>query len=105
MINEITKASGIPFRETQWSGLPPKGTYGVWLDDVDADGADDMSIIILTNNITLEVYEPKPDPEAEAAIEAQLNSRGLKWTKQTRYWLPDVQRYQTIYEFSYIEKI
>ena len=104
MINEITKASGIPFRETQWVGVPPKGTYGVWLDDVDADGTD-LETRIFTHNSTLEVYEPKPDPEAEKSIEAQLNARGLKWTKQARYWLTDVQRYQTIYEFSYIEKI
>lgn len=103
MINEITKASGIPFRETQWVGKPPAGTYGIWLDDVDADGTD-FENRIFTHNITAELYEPKQDPEAERAFEKQLNARGIKWTKQSRYWLTEAQRYQVIYSFMYIEK-
>lgn len=104
MLNEIITDSGIPFRETQWIGKPPAETYGVWMDDVDADGADDENLFE-THNITAELYEPKPDPEAEKAFEAQLNARGRKWTKHPRYWLTEAQRYQVIYEFSYIEKI
>ena len=104
MLNDIKTATGVPFRETQWVGKPPAGTYGIWLDDVTADGPD-FETRILTHDITLELYEPKQDPGAEQAVEAWLNSRGLKWTKQARYWLPDVQRYQVIYEFTYIEKI
>lgn len=104
MINEITKASGIPFRETQWVGKPPAETYGIWLDDVDADGTD-FEIRIFAHDITAELYEPKPDPEAEKAFEKQLNARGIKWTKQSRYWLTEAQRYQVIYNFMYIEKI
>ena len=74
------------------------------MDDVDTDGPDGINRIF-THDITLEVYEPEPDDEAEAAIEEALNSRGIKWTKQDRYWLQDVQRYQVIYEFTYITKI
>lgn len=102
MINEILTASGVPYRETQFPRLLNK-TCAVYLDDVDADGADDLTCIF-THNITIELYAPKPDPTAEANIEAQLNSRGIKWSKQTRYWLQSEQRYQTIYEFAYIEK-
>lgn len=104
MIDEIIEGSGLPFRETQWVEKKPDGTYGVWMDDVDADGSDDENLFE-THNITAELYEPKPDPEAEKAFEAQLNARGRKWTKQPRYWLTDAKRYQVIYEFSYIEKI
>lgn len=102
MINEILTASGVPFRETQFL-RPPAKTYAVYMDDVTADGPDDANRIF-THDVTVELYEPKPDPDAEQAIEAELNSRGIKWTKQSRYWLQDVQRYQVIYEFSYIEK-
>lgn len=104
MINNILTASGLPYRETQWIGSPPAETYGIYLDDVDADGSD-FETRIFTHNITVELYEPKPDPEAERALETELNAKGLKWTKQSRYWLTDAQRYQVIYEFSYIEKI
>ena len=104
MLSEITTATGVPFKETQWIGKPPAETYGVWMDDVTADG-DDFENRIFTHDVTLEIYEPKQDPEAEKAVEAWLNSKGRKWTKQSRLWLRDTQRYQTVYEFSYIEKI
>lgn len=103
MINVILTASGLPYQETQFL-RPPTKTYAVYMDDVTADGPD-YENRIFTHDITVELYEPKPDPVAEAAIERQLNARGLKWTKQSRLWMPDVQRYQVIYEFSYIEKI
>lgn len=103
MLNDITAATGVPFRETQWVGKPPAETYSIWLDDVTADGSD-FDNRIFTHDITLELYEPKPDPEAEKAIEAWINAAGLKWTKQSRLWLTDAQRYQVVYEFSYIEK-
>lgn len=59
---------------------------------------------ILTHNITLELYEPAPDEEIETAIENAIDSKGLRWEKEDRYWLQDEQRYQVIYEFKYIEK-
>lgn len=103
MIKEIMNATALPFRRARFL-KPPTGTYAVYMDDVDTDGPDGINRIF-THNITLEVYEPEPDDEAEAAIEEALNSRGIKWTKQDRYWLQDVQRYQVIYEFTYITKI
>lgn len=104
MINVILTASGLPYRETQWGRTPPAKTYAVYMDDVTADGGDFVNLIY-RHDITIELYEPKPDPEAEAAIERQLNARGLKWDKQSRYWVQEAQRYQVVYEFSYIEKL
>lgn len=102
MIKKILTPTGIPYKETMFSRAPAK-TYAVYFDDVDADGSDHDNQIF-THNITVELYEPKPDPAAESAIEAELNARGLKWTKQSRYWIADAQRYQVIYEFTYITK-
>lgn len=104
MLTDIKTATGVPFEETQWVGTPPAETYGIWLDEVDADGSD-FENRIFTHDITLELYEPKKDPEAERAVEAWLNDQGLHWTKQSRLWLREAKRYQVIYEFSYIEKI
>jgi hypothetical protein len=102
MVKTILKAAGL----LAWQGRaphPPVETYAVYFDDVTADGPDGYNRIF-THDATVELYEPTHDDEAEAAIEAELNARGIPWTKQARYWLDSVQRYQVIYEFSYIEK-
>ena len=102
MIKKILTAAGVTFRRARFS-KPPAGTYAVYMDDIDTDGPDGINCI-LTHDYTVEVYEAAPDDATEAAIEAALNAEGLRWTKQDRYWLQDEQRYQVIYEFSFIEK-
>lgn len=102
MVNDILTASGVQFRRSRFP-KPPADTYAVYMDDVTAAGPDGYNRIF-THDITVELYEPEPDDAAEAAIEAAINVQGIPWTKQDRYWLQEVQRYQVIYEFSYIEK-
>lgn len=102
MITEILDASGIQYRRSRFPS-PPGETYAVYMDQQSADGPDGLNLIF-THDITVEVYEPAPDDAAEKALEDAINCRGLPWTKQDRYWLQDVQRYQVIYEFTYIEK-
>lgn len=105
MINTILKAAGVPYRESRYPH-PPAKTYAVYFDDLDASGPDPFPGVpkVVTHNVTVELYEPEQDPAAEAAIEAQLDAAGLAWTKQARYWLQNAQRYQVIYEFTYITK-
>lgn len=102
MIKEILKATGLQFRRSRFL-KPPAEKYAVYMDDVDTDGPDGINQIF-THNITLEVYAPTMDEDLEAAIEAELNARGLQWEKQDWYWLQTEQRYQAVYEFSYIIK-
>lgn len=102
MIENILTAAGVQFKRTRFP-QPPEGTYAVYMDDVETDGPDGINAI-LRHNVTVELYEPKPDDAAEAAVEDQLDAAGLQWTKQDRYWLQEEQRYQVIYEFTYIEK-
>lgn len=83
---------------------PPAGTYAIWTDDIDTDGPDDEAPVIFYHDVTIEVYAPKPDPKAEAALEAAMTARGLKWSKDDRYWLTSEKLYQTVYDFSYVEK-
>ena len=102
MVKTILKAAGLLF----WQGRasdPPAETYAVYFDDVTADGPDGYNRIF-THDVTVELYEPTQDDAAAPAFEAELNARGIPWTKQARYWLDNVRRYQVIYEFSYIEK-
>lgn len=106
MINEILQAAGFEkdktYRRSRFLS-PPAGTYVVYLDDKTTDGPDGINSII-THDYTVEVYASAPDDQAEESIEQVLDSKGLRWTKQDRYWLQTEQRYQTIYEFTYIEK-
>lgn len=110
MLNEILTASGIEYAQAHFIRIPD-GTYAVYFDDVEVDAADRVTPPtpaglprIYKHDVTVEVYEPKPDPDAEKALEAELDARGLAWAKQDRYWLKDIQRYQTVYEFSFTSK-
>jgi hypothetical protein len=110
MIKEILTAAGVQYRQGRHT-KPPADTYAVYFDDVERDGADPVTPDtsaglpgIYHHDVRVELYEPKPDDKTEAAIEAELNARGLPWSKEDRYWLQDAQRYQVIYEFTYTEK-
>lgn len=107
MINEILTVAGVEFAQGRFITMP-KGTHAVYFDDIEVDTADPLvsagAPLIYHHNITIELYEPAPDDATESAIEAELNARALAWTKQDRYWLKDLQRYQVIYEFTYHTK-
>ena len=110
MINEILTAAGVAYARAKI--LPkPAVTYAVYFDDVEVTGPDRVGSAsqaglprIYTHNASIELYEPAPDDQAELAIEAELDARGLPWTKQDRYWLKESQRYQVVYEFTYTSK-
>lgn len=105
MVNNILTASGVAFRRGRFIGTKPP-TYAVYTDDVTTDGADAADYPrILQHDITVELYEDRPDEQAETAMERAITGAGLQWTKQDRYWLQDEQQYQIIYEFSYFEKV
>lgn len=103
MIQELLAAAGIEERGSRFT-KPPAGTYAVWFDDIDTDGPDDMAPCIFKHDCAIELYEPKKDPAAEAALEREMAAAGLKWTKQAALWIRSEQMYQTIYEFNYTEK-
>lgn len=109
MVKDILTASGLPFRRSHFH-KPPEGTYAVYLDDVDVDGPDRVTSpaaklpVVYHHNASIEVYAPYPDDAAEAVIEAAMLARGILWHKEDRYWLQDVQRFQTVYTFSYTSK-
>ena len=103
MVEEILAAAGIPERGSRFV-KPPAGTYAVWSDDIDTDGPDGEPPRIFKHSVSLELYEPKKDDSARAALEVQMSARGLHWTRQDRLWIRTEQMYQTVYEFSYIEK-
>ena len=111
MIDEILTAAGVQHRQGRFL-KPPDGTYAVYVDDVERDGADPVAVApgvrlpgTYHHSGRIELYESKPDDKAEAALEAELDTRGLPWTKEDRYWLQDVQVYQVLYNFEFTTKV
>lgn len=102
MVNKILTAAGVQGRRGRFTGKQPD-TYAVWMDDITTDGPDGLPRIF-RHDITLELYENKPDDKAETALEEAIVAEGLQYTKQDRYWIQSEQMYQVIYEFNYIEK-
>lgn len=110
MTETILTAAGVQHRQGRFP-RPPGDHYAVYFDDVTVDAPDQVTPPtaaglprILHHAATIELYETKPAPELEANLEAEMDARAIAWTKQDRFWLQDVQRYQVIYEFTYTEK-
>lgn len=106
MIKQILEAAGIPAKQTRYLD-PPDSTYAVYFDDEDTLSGPDPTPgapLLVNHSATVEIYEPTPDAVAERTLEVELSVRGIAWTKQARYWLQNVQRYQVIYEFEFTEK-
>ena len=106
MLKTLLQSAAIPARSARYPD-PPAETYAVYFDEETVDGPDipdAESPLVIWHDCMVELYEPIQDDAKETAFEAALRAHGLLWTKRERHWLKDVQRYQTIYEFTYYEK-
>ena len=106
MVKEVLTGAGFvegkSFKETRFL-KPPKTTYAIYLDSYTRRGADALNLV-KEHTYTIELYSYTPDPEAEARIEATLDSLGLEFDKDDRYWIQEEQLYQVVYTFDFIEK-
>ncbi len=106
MVKNVLRTAGFvggkTFKETRFL-KPPKETYAVYLDSYLRRGSDDLNLI-KEHNYTIELYSYAPDPEAEKRIEEALDSFGLEYEKNDRYWINEEQLYQVVYDFDFIEK-
>ena len=106
MVKRVLTGAGFvedeTFAETQFI-TPPNTTYAVYHDSFTRRGADGLNLI-KEHDYTIELYSEFPDPEAEARIEAMLDSLGIEYDKADRYWIQEEQLYQVVYTFNFIEK-
>lgn len=102
MVNEILNKTGLPFKESRFLS-PPKSTYAIYNLELDRRGGDDINLVS-QYDATIELYEYAPDPGAEKTLEEILDSYGVEFSKDSRYWIDSEQLYQVIYNFSYIKK-
>ena len=106
MVKRVLTGAGFvedkTFRETRFI-KPPKTTYAVFMDSFTRRGADNLNLI-KDHNYTIELYSYAPDPEAEVRIEKSLDTLGLEYEKDDRYWIQEEQLYQVVYTFEFTEK-
>lgn len=102
MVKEILDVTGLPYKESRFL-TPPKTTYAIYNDAVARRGADNVNLIS-QHDVSIELYEYKPDPEAEVLIESTLDALGIEYEKDPRYWIQAEQIYQVVYSFTYHKK-
>ena len=106
MVKRVLTGAGfvedITFKETRFL-KPPKTTYAVFMDSFTRRGADGLNLI-KDHDYTIELYSYKPDPDAEARIEAKLDEYAIEYEKEDRYWIQEEQLFQVVYTFNHIEK-
>ena len=102
MVNKILSATGIPYKETRFL-KPPKTTYAIFNDSIDRRGGDNINLLS-QHDVSIELYEYTKDPDAEKALESQLDANGIEYHKEPRYWINEEQLYQVVYDFTYFEK-
>lgn len=102
MVNEILTATGLPYKESRFL-TPPNTTYAIYNDSVDRRGGDYINLLS-QHDVSIELYEYAPDPDAEKAIEDQLDLRGIEYSKESRFWIQAEQLYQVVYDFNYTQK-
>ena len=106
MVKQVLTGAGFveneTFKETRFLKAP-QTTYAVFMDSFTRRGADGLNLI-KDHDYTIELYSYKPDPEAEARIEAKLDEYAIEYEKEDRYWIQEEQLYQVVYTFNFIEK-
>lgn len=106
MIDQILVGAGFVLNKTYREARfirAPKEPYVVYNDAIRRYGADDVNLLNV-HDVTFEMYQYAPDPNAERRIEAQFDALGIEYDKQPRYFIDEEQLYQVIYEFTYREK-
>ncbi|WP_305084724.1 hypothetical protein [uncultured Dubosiella sp.] len=107
MVRQILEAAGFveneTYKKTRFLKVPSED-FAVYFDDEDVRGSD-FENLIKSHSIRIEVYSYGADCFLEAKLEAELNWRGIPWSKSDRVWLRDDQYYMTAYYFDYQEKM
>ena len=105
LVNDILTASAIPSRAARFPNSPP--LHAIYFDSIETGGPDLGPAATADHNCTVELYAPSIETGDEALrrLQAELDTRGIRYTTQGWYWLDAIQRYQEIVEFSHNEKI
>lgn len=103
-VNSVLQASGLTVRKTKFQSPPKTGSYAVWFDTVTLDGPDLCPGLLRRHDITIQLYEYKPDEAAEHQLETALDGSCIDWSKSDREWIQEEQLYMVVYTFAFYEK-
>ena len=106
MIDKILQSAIIPAGAGRLEDSQHLDVFAVYFDGVIADGPDDGPRCIFTHNSTVELYATtlEAGDKAKLRFEAELDALSISYTTQGWYWLSSTQRFQEIYELTYINK-
>jgi len=101
-IRALLQSLNIPIAEESFY-TAPKLPYLIFMESRGVRGADKKNNIA-DRDVTLEFYADTINPLKEAEIETILNSIPVEFSRD-RMWLSSEKMYETIYSFTFTEKI
>lgn len=100
--NWLKEGTGLPVANTAFISkvsLP----FIVFLEDIETQGSD-LDNDIVDKSVTIELYSSTISKSNETKIEKLLNEKSIKY-KKSRMWLDDERCFETMYDFSFWERI
>lgn len=96
------ETTGLKVAKESFYTAPPL-PYILFMEYLTVRGADSVNKLA-ERSVRIELYGDTIDKTAEALVEALLNSKPVKFTKEN-IWIASEKMYETIYEFDFIEKL
>ena len=103
-VNALLQSTGIACRKTKFASPPKAASYCVYFDAVSNEGPDLVPGLLRRHEISIQLYEYKPDEAAEHALETVLDGAYIDWSRSDREWIQEEQLYLVVYTFSFFEK-
>lgn len=101
-IRTLLQPLNIPIAEESFYTAPLL-PYLIFMESRTVRGADSLNKIV-DRAITLELYTNKISPTVEKSIDDLLNGIPVEFSRD-RLWLASEKMYETIYSFSFTEKL
>lgn len=93
--------TGIKTQETLFIKSPPY-PYMVFFDRQTHGGADIKNLIV-THDVTVELYTDRADRESEKKIESLLYENGIEFETNSREFIQSENHYMKVYDLTLIE--
>lgn len=98
-IINILNETGIPYAYDHFAeGESPDPPFICYLNPATDNFVADGIVYLSIDEINIELYTDKKDPEIEQKLEQIMKQHGIVWNKDET-WIPDERLYEVIYDF------